>query len=92
MGFVVDITIPGAKETYQSFTSIVQAHENKCPLFEFPSFLLSINLKQPMHSQSALKELLSLFFARPCGAENGGMFVNLIMSLFKSDVFALMLG
>ena len=72
MGFVVDFTIPGAKETYQSFTSIVQAHENKCPLFEFPSFLLSINLKQPMHSQSALKELLSLFSLDPAAQKMEG--------------------
>ena len=33
--------------------------QKKCPLFEFPSFLLNTNLGQPMYSLSALKELPS---------------------------------
>ena len=31
--------------------------QKKCPLFEFPAFLLPINLGQPMHSQLAMTEL-----------------------------------
>ena len=40
--------------------------QKKCPLFEFPSFLLTTNLGQPMHRQSALTKLSSLSFAWPC--------------------------
>ena len=31
--------------------------QKKCPLFEFPAFLRPTNLRQPLHSQSALKKL-----------------------------------
>ena len=31
--------------------------QKKCPLFEFPAFLLPTNLGQPMNSQSAMIEL-----------------------------------